>query len=351
MPKRKKLPAPPDYKGAARNMENMLVQKANPLQTLSQTDLTLPEFKILDAYLSRIDSRKPDARFVQFGRGDLERLLGVEKIPLAELEKRLRNLFQVIRIVDERKAKGYKLIGLFEESDFDMDEYGQWQVNLCCTRSAMEYVFNIEDLGYLRYRLKNVINLTSRYSYVLYIYLENNRFRHSWETSLEELKTLLCCTAETYRQYKRFNDLILKKCCREINEKTDTKYTYEPVKRGKRVVGIRFIVETVAEQLEGQLSFEELGQSRADEDKAGLYSSESVAFLAEACDYEFSDEEMRVLLDLVRQHIPYDQHGLEHFHYLQQKYNLMQMYAAKKKINSRFNYIKAAIEKDIGKNS
>ena len=114
MPRRSEFAKDLTYSPAAQDMDNLLVQKSNPLQTLSQTNLTLPEFKILDAYLSRIDSRKPEARLVQFERGALERLLDVEKIPLPELEKRLRNLFQVVRVMDGSKAKGYCLIGLFE---------------------------------------------------------------------------------------------------------------------------------------------------------------------------------------------------------------------------------------------
>ena len=82
MPRRSEFAKDLTYSPAAQDMDNLLVQKSNPLQTLSQTNLTLPEFKILDAYLSRIDSRKPEARLVQFERGALERLLDVEKIPL-----------------------------------------------------------------------------------------------------------------------------------------------------------------------------------------------------------------------------------------------------------------------------
>ncbi len=97
------------------------------------------------------------------------------------------------------------------------------------------------------------------------------------------------------------------------------------------------------------MSFADLGVgTEQDKDKASQYSSEKLAFLAEACDYEFSDAEMRVLFDLILEACPYDyQNGLEHFHYLRQKYNLLQMYSGKKKIANRFSYLKATIEKDI----
>ena len=80
-----------------------------------------------------------------------------------------------------------------------------------------------------------MVSLTSRYSYFLYLYLENNRFRRSWTVPLEELKEVLACTAKTYGEYKRFNDLVLKKCEKELNSKTDLRYSYAPVRRGRRV--------------------------------------------------------------------------------------------------------------------
>ena len=82
-----------------------------------------------------------------------------------------------------------------------------WEITLTCTASAKEYIFNIDNIGYMRYRLKNVINLTSRYSYVLFLYLLDNRFRKTWSVDLEELKKLLGCSSETYKQFKYLNDV------------------------------------------------------------------------------------------------------------------------------------------------
>ena len=98
MPRRKKLPALPDYKGAGRNPDNLLVQKSNPLLTLSETNMTLAELKILDAYLSRIDSHDPEKRFIRLEKGQIEDILGVthqnnfEIIPYIESEKIYGNI-------------------------------------------------------------------------------------------------------------------------------------------------------------------------------------------------------------------------------------------------------------------
>ncbi|WP_304433297.1 replication initiation protein [Acutalibacter muris] len=351
MPRRKKLPAIPDYKGTGKVPESLLVQKTNPLMSLSETGLTLAEFKILDAYLARINSHDPDKRFIRLEKGEIERLLGVSQIKAGDLEKRIDNLFQTVTIRDKNLNNGFCKIALFERATCYQDDTGLWQVDLGASPSAMEYIFNPERLGYLRYSLRNVIKLTSRYSYVLFLYLEQNRHMHlRWEVALDELRTLLRCTADTYKAYYRFNELVLSKCCKELNEKTDCKFTYEPIKRGRTVKAIHFTLKTVADQLDGQISLADIAPAQPvdEDDKASTYSTELLGFLASACEFEFDDAEMRVLLDLILQLFPHSSNGgLERFNYLRRKYHLLLMYSDKKKISNRFGYLKSLIKADI----
>ena len=65
MPKRKNLPKIPDYTGIPTDENKLMVQKSNPLQSLSETGMSLVEFKILDAYLSRINSHDEEKRYVR----------------------------------------------------------------------------------------------------------------------------------------------------------------------------------------------------------------------------------------------------------------------------------------------
>lgn len=218
------------------------IQKARPLQSLAESDLTLTEFKLLDVYLARIDSHRPEKRAVTIERGELEELLGLSQIRKDDLNKRLRHLFQTVKVNDDNKRNGFILINLFEKAEAEQDENGQWQITLTCTPSAREYIFNIETIGYLRYRLKNVINLTSRYSYVLYLYVLDNKFRSKWKISVEELKELLNCKAERYDVFKFFNAEIIKKSCMEINQKTDLRFTYKPIRKGRKIVEIEFTI-------------------------------------------------------------------------------------------------------------
>jgi hypothetical protein len=355
-----------------------LVQKSKPLFSLWGSDLTLSEFKILDTYLSRIDSHKPEKRNVVFSKGELENLLGVKKVNQSVLDERLKHLMgYVVRVDNPRKRKGYAFISLFEKAYCEKDEYGLWTVELECTQSAMEYFFNIEELGYLRYKIRSVTALRSLYSYIMFTYLEYNRFRKSWTVSLDELKNTLNCTSETYTEYKRFNDLVLKKCYRELTEKTNLRYTYEavgkdnkPVKRGCKAYGIRFTLETLSDnilantstpnmELEGQVTFDELPAQQVDNDEhwVEVYGSERLAILAEGCDYEFNKEEMeKIFAVLLRINVPKDHvtndltYGRQF--YLREKYTELNAEVAKKAekgekpIKNRFKYYLKMLEQD-----
>ena len=229
------------------NDDKLIVQKSLPLFAMWRSELTLPEFKILDTYLARIDSHKPDKRSVIFEKGELEEKLEVKKINQHQLEERLQHLMKsVVKIPDIDQKKGFRLISLFEEAVAEQDEFGLWKIKLECTQKAMKYIFNIENLGYLRYKLRCITRITSRYTYIMFTYLEHNRFRKSWEISLEELKQILNCdNEELYKEFKFFNQKILKRVQAEMHEKTECKYTYEPIKKGRSVVAIRFTVETL----------------------------------------------------------------------------------------------------------
>ena len=195
--------------GLQSDENKLIVQKSKPLFALWKSELTLAEFKILDTYLARIDSHHPERRQVTFEKGELEEKLGVQKIDTTMLKERLRHLMSnVVEIPDGDEQKGFRLISLFEEAIAEQDECGLWQVKLECTQAAMKYIFNIEALGYYRYKLRCITNLTSRYSYILFIYLESHRRIKTWQVELETLKELLGCdTEETYKESKYFNKL------------------------------------------------------------------------------------------------------------------------------------------------
>ena len=290
MAKKKATP----IEGLGSNTDALLVQKSLPLTSLWQSDLSLSEFKILDTYLSRINSHAPDKREVVLEKGKLEELLGVKRINLADLDTRLLHLQKTV-VPLKRDGKRIDNITLFERSQAVLDEFGRWRVVLTCTPSAMKYIFNIEALGYLRYRVHSITNLKSRYTYLLFMHLESNRFRKSWEVDLESLKVCLnCASDESYKEFKIFNNRILKQSQKELLEKTECRFTYEPIKNVRSVVGVRFTLETLTDTIEPNLS----GQLSLDDVVPNISRDSICHGFADDVFDPFSDEELIALKEL-----------------------------------------------------
>lgn len=336
--------------GLGGNPGQLLVQKSRPLFGLWKSEFTLASFKLLDVYLARINSEAPDKRTVILEKGEIERVLGVTKIDKRYLDERLTNLFRPVELSRDEKGKIHK-VSLFEEVVAEQDEDGVWKASLTCTPAAKKYFFNIQDIGYLRYRLRSIVNITSRYSYIMFTYLESNRYRKSWEVELDELKEILNCHEEqTYSQYKRFNDLILKKCHKELTEKTELRYSYEPVKKGRKVVAISFCVETIRDlyqqdsnQIEGQMSLEDF-QYNNGEIWGGLVE-----------EFNFSQEqknEIQEYLSLIPECIlpavsaVYDDIYARRYHYIKIKVAELKRRDSEKTIHNKFAYFLKMIKKD-----
>ena len=332
-----------------KNIDKLTVQKSKPLFALWQSELTLAEFKILDTYLGRINSHDDEQRTVKFEKGELESLLGVKQLKPQVLDERLKHLMTTVRISDENRKNGFTRIALFEKAYAEQDDYGVWKAELTCTETAKKYIFNVEEINYLRYKLKNIINIKSRYTYIMFLYLWENKYRGSWEVPLDKLKSLLNCENEYCNQFKVFNDRVLKRVYNEIHKVTDIRYEYETVKKGRSVVAIRFIYKSkcVDEVEESQNTLEELQEKAIKEKELWQEPLENFEFTKEQYDELFS-----VLITIPSDKLPQSQacYGsveLMRYHYLDQKAKEILRRDKQKPIRSKFAYLLKLMKKDI----
>lgn len=128
------------------------------------------------------------------------------------------------------------------------------------------YLFNLKE-RYLSYGLINILNFDSKYSIRLYellkaqYNLKRSQYGHrrtdtptvEWIIELDELRHLLMLDVETVDEngetippkLTRFPDFrrkVLEIAQKEINELSDIKFFFEPIKKGKKVVKLRFMI-------------------------------------------------------------------------------------------------------------
>lgn len=329
------------------------VQKSDPLVLMRSVPFSLGELKILDTYISRINASDDTRRTVIFTKEEYEELMGLTCANYRALEKHTKGMLgKVVEL--EMPNDEYLQFVLFEQARYRKDEYGKPIIELTCTSTAKDLFFCIGKYHYFKYALENVVNLTRKASYLLYLHILTNRYRGEWTISLNELRdTVLDCKEQkSYQEYKIFKNRVLEPAVKEVNEKTDCHFEYEALKRGTRVIKIRFIyhakqISLDFEQLEhnqfsNQLSFDGM-TSEVD------YGGELANLLGStACNDEFSPEQIRLLQDLIINFFP-STNNLDRCNYLIQQVHKMDYYQTQHHIPNRFKYLRTMIENDLKK--
>jgi hypothetical protein len=272
-----------------------LVQKSDPLALMRSVPFSLGELKILDTYISRINAADDTRRTVIFTKAEYEELMGLKEANVQTLRKHTKGMLgKVVEL--QMSNKDYLQFVLFGEAYYHADEYGTPIIELTCTEKAKDLFFCIGKYHYFKYALENIVKLTRKSSYLLYLYIVRNRYRGEWDIDVTDLRDniLDCKNQESYREYKEFKKSVLAPAVKEVNKKTDCHFDYEQIKRGRWVIKIKFIYHS-QEQLEGQISIDDLPSVTDHED----YGSEELNDLAAAVNFEFGKEEVEGLIPIM----------------------------------------------------
>ena len=322
------------------------VQMAKTLyRQITTTELSLNSLKIIDVYLSKINSHDASRKSVTFEKGELEKLFNVKYIRKEALEKHLNELLTITVLLsqeetnlppDKRVSMDKGSLLLFDVAHLEQDENTQlWTVTIECSEKAKPLIFNIDKLGYLQHALQNSARLSKDKSFLLYKFLENNRnnkgtYPQIFEASLDNVKNALKVDKEAYDcrgEYGTLNNRILKVCQKEIQEKTDTWFDYEPKKKSRVVVGIKFTLYDRVKAI-GETSVKVLDADNTAEKQANSVNIEAniiddgavnkeLAYIATACDNEFTQAQITLLKD----HISYYIHTpIQIYKYLRKMY-------------------------------
>lgn len=232
--------------------ENAVIQKSKQLFDLWKYGFKLFDFKVFDLYLSAINSRNINTKIVTFTKADFSKILDIkQKMSVDDLDKRLAYLRQKEVCIDN--GGKYPIhTSLFAACCVDTSTE-PYNVKLEVSEMLLSLVFDIDRQnghGYFSYKLRNILQIESLYSYLLFNYLESKAYRRNgniikttWEVDLQELKEILNCTdVELYSEFKRFNNFVLQRCHKELTSKTEMQFDYQTVKQGRYVKAIRFTV-------------------------------------------------------------------------------------------------------------
>ena len=320
---------------------NELVEKRNVLNELKANNMTLQEIRFFSIYLSKINARDISTRKVKFPLSDFQKIMDLGRMNIQHIKQATDGLLtKLVHIKNERG--GYSAFQLFKECTVDQDENGTWYVEIDAHDKALPLMFEFKEY-YFTYELWNVLTLASKNQVRMYEILKQYEFIGKCRISLEELKNFLGIESKEYPRWDNFKTYVLDSCQKALAEHTDITFTYEPIRTGHKFTAVRFFIqknENYVDHLKlddyiqrkkpievtakSELSevWIPLDKNTDDETAEEIYGDENLAFLAGACDYEFSPQETRVLFDyLLAIGLVGRENEVERYKLLRQAYN------------------------------
>ncbi len=134
-------------------------------------------------------------------------------------------------------------------------------VRIRLDEDLIPHLFGLKE-KYLSYGLKNILCMKSQYSIRIYEMLKayydmkiaqtdrrviNDKLNAPreilWSVDLDKLKRQLNVeNIKSYVNYKEFRKYVLEIAQREINELTDIDFQFEPIRKGRKTVGVAFTI-------------------------------------------------------------------------------------------------------------
>ena len=227
---------------------NYIVEKANKLITSEIAEKYDAEMlKMLDVYLSKINARDPDTREVIFTKQELCKVLGIH--PKSDIEtfiKAAKKLTSTnISFVNPSPGDndGCEFFGALFSTGYAFKENGELKIRLLANFDMMWVFFNLQAIGYTSYRLGNTLSLKNKQSILLYQNMKmwlsvSHKQSIQKRYLIDELRLTLAIKG--YEERKNMT-LLLNRCVKEINEKTDIKLEMDSIKNGNILIGFEFV--------------------------------------------------------------------------------------------------------------
>lgn len=217
-------------------MENGLVVKHNDL-IQARYNLSLNEQRIILYSISKLDRDKKDFEVIRVKISELIDLLDTTEKRYTEFKLIAENLISKTLII---KKENSELITSWLSSMEYLENEGI--IELEFSKKLIPYLLQLKE-RFTRYELKNILNLKNKHSIRIYELMKQYENIGKREFELEEFKNLLMLEG----QYERIYDLdrfVLNVALDEINEFTDINIGFEKIKKGRRVVGLLFTIDS-----------------------------------------------------------------------------------------------------------
>ena len=236
--------------------------KSNELVQKARYDLNISELKILAYIFSKIKPTDQVLRDYTFSVKEFCQVCGIDYkngMYYVEIKKHIKALRdKSFWMVDENGNE--VLVGWLSKARINK---GSGKIIVRLDEDIQKYVINLFD-NFTQYELLSTLPMKSSYSFRIYELLKSYAFTKQHTFDIDDLKRKLA--AEHYVNFKDFRRYVLEVATKEINLYTDIEISWEPLKKGRKVIQVRFDItqrdswgnylanSRALDQIEGQIS-------------------------------------------------------------------------------------------------
>lgn len=244
------------------NQRSYSVVKSNELIQKARYDLNISELKTLAFIFSKIKPTDKSIQEYSFSIKEYCQVCGIDYkngnnyINIKKNLKALRD--KSFWMLDEKGNE--TLVGWLSKARIYK---GSGKVAVKLDEDLHKYIIGLFE-NFTQYELLSTLPMKSSYSFRIYELLKSYAFTKHHTFDIDDLKSKLMATK--YVNFKDFRRYILEVATKEINLYTDLEISWEPIKKGKKVIQVEFTINqrdawgrsiaslTARDQLEGQIS-------------------------------------------------------------------------------------------------
>lgn len=222
------------------------VVKHNDIVQKSRFKLSITEQKTVAFIISLIKPKEDYENYIQpleyeFEMQDYCRICGIDYnagknyTMVRNTLKSLRDKSVIITLPDSTETSASWIAKFWTNK-------GSGKAKIRFDEDIIPYIFDLFE-NTTRYELLNILPMQSKYSIRLYELCRSWSGLYSKTYTLSELRTLLMIPDNELVRYPDFRRRVLEYAQEEINKYTDLNITFEPIKKGKKIIKIQLIIK------------------------------------------------------------------------------------------------------------
>ncbi len=267
------------------------VERSNELNQLSPKGMTLTEIRFLAIYQAKINARNPDTKAVIFPLAEFCRIMEISQLTVTYIKKVADDIIcKPVHLPSESGKNGFIAVPLFNKCEvYQDDDSSEWFVKIRCSEEVAPYMFEMKR-NYFTYELWNALKLKSVNQIRMYEVLKQYEKIGERTVEVENLKYMLGISQNQYSRYQDFRIKVLEPCQKALEEHTDIKYTFEPIRKGRKIHALKFTI-TKNENFKDDLKLKEFIKPEDLDDIRDTLPVEDVPEVQEVATFQEHQEE------------------------------------------------------------